>query len=95
MPPLQIALLLLQVLPGLIMDAEALFMQKPNSGPQKKAAVLDAIKHGLHIASFFGVKELQPQETKDQILTAAGSITDAVVGGLNNGNLLGHAAPQA
>ena len=94
MPPLQIALLLLQVLPGLIMDAETFFAGQPKSGPQKKAAVLDAIKHGLHIASFFGVKELQPQETKDQILTAAGAITDAVVGGLNNGKLLGAAAPQ-
>ena len=95
MPPLQIALLLLQVLPGLIMDAETFFAAQPKSGPQKKAAVLDAIKHGLHIASFFGVKELQAPETQQTIMTAADVITDTVVGSFNRSKLLGAAAPPA
>jgi len=95
MPPLTIALFLLQVLPGLIVDAESLFRSTPKSGPSKKGYVLDAIKRGLGVASFFGVQELQPAETQAQILTAAGEITDAVVGGLNNAKLLGAAAPQA
>jgi len=95
MPPIQIALLLLQVLPGLIVDAETLFASTPKSGAQKKAAVLDAIKHGLHVASFFGVKELQAPETQHQILSAADALTDAVVGGLNHKGLLGADTPQA
>jgi hypothetical protein len=95
MPPLQIALLLLQVLPPLIMDAEAFFSHVPKSGPQKKGAVLDALMNGLRVASFLGVKEVQAPEVQQTILAAAGAITDAVVGGLNNGKLLGAAAPQA
>jgi len=93
MGSLQIALYLLQVVPGLILDAEKLYVDRKGSGPEKKAWVLDAIRRGLDVAQHFGVKALAEPGVKDQALGAAGEITDAVVGGLNAAGVLKAAAP--
>lgn len=93
MPPLQIALALLQVLPGLILDVEALFSKTPKSGPQKKAAVMDAVKSGLGLAAAFGVNQLADPATRDQVVTTAGALTDAVVSGFNASGQFEASAP--
>jgi len=85
----------LQVLPGLILDAESLFAKVPKSGTSKKAFVVDAVKRGLSVAAFFGAKDVQPTVVQDQIVVAAGELTDAVVAGFNRANLFGAVAPQA
>src|SRR2546426_573080 len=83
MNALQIALVLLQTLPGLILDVEALFLSKSKSGPQKKAYVLDVVKRGTELAEKFGVKMFADPGVKDSVQLVAGELVDAIVGGFN------------
>ncbi len=83
MNALQIALVLLQTLPGLVLDVESLFLSKSKAGPEKKAYVVDVVKRSVELAEKFGVQALQEPGLRDQIVLVAGELTDAIVGGFN------------
>ena len=83
MNPLQIALVLLQTLPGLVLDVEALFASKSKAGPEKKKYVLDVVKRGTELAQKFGVQAFQDEAVRGTVVLVAGELTDAIVGGFN------------
>ncbi len=88
MTPLQITLILLQTLPSLILDVEALFSGKSKAGAEKKSYVLDVVERGAELAGKFGVQALEDKAARDQIVAIAGSITDALVFGFNKSDTM-------
>lgn len=83
MNALHIALILLQTLPGLVLDVEALFLRKSKAGAEKKAYVVDVVKRGVELAEKFGVQAFQDPTLKALAVTVAGELVDAIVLGFN------------
>lgn len=84
MNALQIALILLQTLPGLVLDVERLFFSKSKAGAEKKAYVVDVVKRGVELADKFGVQAFHDPALKALVVTVAGELIDGIVLGFNN-----------